>query len=86
MNGFGKLRWGRAFAGVKVGDVRYFDPDGRDCGQVVFAGTAYGHLTPEEFADMMERLGHPRPAPPEGIEYINALNLTEVSGTDRSEP
>jgi len=30
---------------------------GQGVRQVVFLGTAHAHLTPEEFGDMMERLG-----------------------------
>jgi len=68
LNGFGKLRWGRAFEGVEVKNVKYFDSEGRSGGQVVFVGTAYDHMLPEDYADMMERFGHTRPALPEGVE------------------
>jgi hypothetical protein len=35
-------------------------------------------MLPEDFADMVERLGHPRPALPEGINVVNALELESV--------
>lgn len=86
LNGFAKLRWGRAFEGVVVKNVRYFDSQGRDCGQVVFVGAAYDHMSPEDYADMVERLGYPRPALPEGIADINALDLAQVSKLSEENP
>src|SRR5262245_15611033 len=47
INGFGKLRWGRGFEGVAVKAARCFNSTGAET-QVVFLGTAYGHLQPRE--------------------------------------
>lgn len=77
LNGFGKLRWGRSFGGVVAKRTRYVAPDG-GVGQVVFADTAYAHLLPEDYADMVERLGFERPRPPDGLNDVNALDLTGV--------
>jgi hypothetical protein len=60
LNGFGKLRWGRTYEGIAVKTVQNIDSSG-GIGQVVFAGPAYDHMLPEDFADMVERLGFPRP-------------------------
>lgn len=79
LNGFGKLRWGRTYEGVTVKMVRYFDSVGRPRGQVVFVETAYHHMLPEDYADMVERLGFPRPALPAGVEDVNALELAMVT-------
>lgn len=76
-NGFGKLRWGRSFGGVTAGRTSYVAADGAR-GQVMFVGTAYAHLLPEEYGDMMERLGFERPLLPDGLGDVNALNLTAV--------
>ncbi len=85
LNGFGKLRWGRTFDGVKVKGVSHIDSEGRS-GQVVFVGTAYAHLSPEEFADMVERMGFPRPDLPVGIEDIDAIDLENVTALADSDP
>jgi hypothetical protein len=78
VNGYGKLRWGRGFEGVEVRAVRSFDSTGAET-QHVFVGTAYAHLQPREFADMVERLGHPRPSLPTGLETIEALDASAVT-------
>jgi hypothetical protein len=78
INGFGKMRWGRGFGGVEVKAVRSFDSTGGES-QIVFVGTAYAHMQPREFADMVERLGHPRPLLPTGLEVIEALNADAVT-------
>lgn len=85
LNGFGKLRWGRTFEGVTVKGVRHIDSEGRS-GQVVFVGTAYAHLPPDEFADMVERMGFPRPDLPLGVEDINALDLEKTTTLAHSDP
>lgn len=79
MNGSGKLRWGRSFAGVRIkGGIKYVDAAGQS-GQVVFVGAAHAHLTSEEFGDVMERMGHPRPDPPFGSTEIEALDVAQVT-------
>ena len=85
INGFGKLRWGRGFEGVEVKAVRSFDSIGAET-QHVFAGTAYAHLQPREFADMVENLGHPRPPLPTGLEVIEALDAGAVAKLAESDP
>jgi hypothetical protein len=77
INGVGKLRWGRGFQGVQITSVRSTNPAGTET-QVVFADTAHGHLQPREFADMVEKLGHPRPSLPAGLEVIEALDAAAV--------
>jgi hypothetical protein len=74
LNALGRLRWGRVFEGVSIVEVKSFDEDGRAT-QHVFAGAAVAHLLPEDFADMVERLGHERPRLPKGTEIIDALDL-----------
>jgi hypothetical protein len=85
INGFGKLRWGRGFEGVKVTAVRSFDSTGAET-QVVFVGAAHAHMQPREFADMVENLGRPRPALPTGLEVIEALDASAVSKLAESNP
>lgn len=85
LNGFGKLRWGRTFEGVTVKRVRHIDSEGRS-GQVVFVSTAYAHLPPHEFADMVERMGFPRPDLPPGVEDVNALDLEKATTLADSDP
>ena len=78
INGSGKLRWGRTFEGVAVAAVKSVDSDGRVT-QLVWAGPAVGHMSPEDFGDLVERLGYERPALPVGIEVVNALDLAAVT-------
>jgi hypothetical protein len=85
INGFGKLRWGRGFEGVKVKAVRSFDSTGAET-QHVFVGTVYGHLQPRERADMIEQMGHPRPPLPAGLEVIEALDAGAVVKLAESNP
>lgn len=77
LNGFGKLRWGRSFGGVTVGGTGYVDEDG-GFGQVMFTNTAYAHLLPEQFADVVDRMGFDRPPLPDGLDDVNALDLLAV--------
>ncbi len=78
LNGLGRLRWGRNFRRIEIARIASVDSSGRE-GQHVFIDPAHAHLLPEEFADMVERMGHPRPSPPEGWEEIKTLNLQAVS-------
>ncbi len=77
VNGFARLRWGRAFEGVSVSTIKTIDAAGHAT-QHVFAGAAVDHLLPEEFAEMIERLGYSRPALPNGLEHVNALGGAAV--------
>lgn len=43
-------------------------------------------MLPEDFADMVERLGHPRPALPEGIDVVNALEFEPVMTLAKDHP
>lgn len=85
LNGAGKLRWGRAFEGVTVKSVRHFNCAGESA-QVVFVGTAYDHLTPHEFGDMVETLGHPRPDLPFGCRDVEALDFVKVAALADTDP
>lgn len=85
INGFGKLRWGRGFEGVEVQAVRSFNSTGAET-QHVFVGTAYAHLQPREFADMIEKWGHPRPPLPAGLDVIEALDAGAVAKLAKSQP
>jgi hypothetical protein len=78
LNGFGKLRWGRGFKGVDVTVVRSFDATGGEARHLL-AGTLYDHMQPREWADMVERLGDPRPPLPVGLEVIEALDPSAVT-------
>jgi len=71
---------------VTVKTVRYFDSEDRPGGQVVFVGTAYDYMLPEDYADMVERLGFPRPEPPVGLEDVNALDLAKVTALSDDDP
>ena len=77
LNGIGKLRWGRAFEGVSIAGLRSVDEDGQVT-QHVIVGPAIEHMLPEDYADMVERLGNPRPALPDGLDLINELRLAQL--------
>lgn len=85
INGFGKLRWGRGFEGVEIKAVRSVDSAGAET-QLVVLGTAHAHLQSREFADMVERLGHPRSLLPAGLEVIEALDAGAVAKLALSQP
>jgi hypothetical protein len=85
INGFGRLRWGRNFERVAVKTVRSFDSAGTET-QHAFVGTAYDHMLPRDFADMVERLGNPRPALPVRLDVIEALDGAAVTGLAGSNP
>ena len=85
INGFGKLRWGRGFEGVVVGAVRSFDSSGAET-LVVSVSPAIANMQPREFADMVENLGHPRPALPTGLEVVEALDGGAVARLAESNP
>jgi hypothetical protein len=78
INGFGKLRWGRGFEGVEVKAVRSFDSTGGET-QHVWLTPVHAHQQPRERADMIEKLGHPRPPLPAGLEVIEALDAGAVA-------
>jgi len=77
LNGFGRLRWGRAFTALTIRGVSYVAQDG-SAGQVWFGSASHTHLPPDEFGDLMERLGRKRPNLPKGLEDVNALDPTVV--------
>jgi len=85
LNGLGRLRWGRVFAGLSLEAIRSFDEDGVPR-QYGFVGTAVDHMLPEDYADMVERLGHPRPAPPRGLAVVEGVELSEVAQLAEVEP
>jgi hypothetical protein len=85
VNGFGRLRWGRAFAAVEIAGLRTVDADGRET-QMIFPGSAHGHLPWEQFADMVERLGYPRPDKPVGLDTISALDGEAVAALAETNP
>ncbi|MEK6327613.1 MAG: hypothetical protein AABM66_08860 [Actinomycetota bacterium] len=85
VNSFGRLRWGRTFEGFSVTKITSFDSAGH-AAQYAFAGTAHDHMLPEDFADMVERPGHPRPKLPAGIEVVNALELAPVMELAEAHP
>lgn len=85
LNGFGRLRWGRSFGCLDAGETSYVDSDGRH-GQVVFVDTGYAYLEPEEFSDLVERLGFERPSLPNGLSAIRALNAKGVLELTETHP
>jgi hypothetical protein len=85
INGSGKLRWGRAFRGVAFSAVKSVDSGGRVT-QHVFAEPAVDHMLPEDYADMVARLGYPRPALPVGIEVVNSLDMAAVNQLAETNP
>jgi hypothetical protein len=85
INGFARLRWGRTFEGVEISNYMTVGPDGK-IAQVVFVGTAYDHMLPEDFADMVEQLGHQRPELPAGLDAINALDGEAVANLAATNP
>lgn len=85
INGFGKLRWGRSFHGLSENGIKAIDADVGD-EQCVVVGSVGIHMEPQVFADVVERLGHPRPAPPAGWDLVGALELERVLATAESHP
>lgn len=85
LNAIAKLRWGRMFDGVAIGTVESVDASGRRT-QYGFVGPAVDHMLPEDFAGLVEKLGHPRPALPEGWEEIKSLDLGAVQRLAGSTP
>lgn len=85
INGVGRLRWGRTFEGVSVSAIKSVDSAGR-AAQRVFLGRVVDHMLPEDLADMVEQLGHPRPALPAGIEVVNALDFAAVRELAETNP
>ena len=78
LNGAGKLRWGRSFAGVTSEGLTHVKPDGtRE--HVIFIGTAKGYLTYEEMVKVAAAQGWPAPTPPDGLADVNALSLPPSS-------
>jgi hypothetical protein len=43
--------------------------------QRVVVGIAHDHMLPEDYADMVERLGNPRPPMPKGLEIVNGIDF-----------
>jgi hypothetical protein len=78
INGVGRLRWGRSYGGVSIRSIRQFDADSTPT-EVIYVDSAVEHLLPEEFADMVERMGHQRPKAPEGWDDIKALELGRLA-------
>lgn len=85
INGFARLRWGWTFEGVSVSGIKSIDPAGRATHQV-FIEPAVDHMLPEDYADMVERLGHPRPELPAGLDVINALEGQAVTTLAATNP
>jgi hypothetical protein len=85
VNGVGRLRWGRTFEGVAITTIKSFDENDQQT-QHVFLEPAREHMLPEEFADMVERLGHRRPPMPKGIEVVNALDIAASISLATTQP
>jgi hypothetical protein len=43
-------------------------------------------IVPEDFADLVEGVGHPRPTLPEGIDVVNALEFPPVVALAEAHP
>jgi hypothetical protein len=43
--------------------------------QRVVVGIAHDHMLPEDYADMVERLGNPRPPMPKGLEIVDEIDF-----------
>lgn len=84
INGVGRLRWGRVFEGVSIQKTISFDGDGQ--ATVVWVDAASAHLLPEDFANLAEALGLPRPPMPKGLEIIEALDLAAVAALAETAP
>jgi hypothetical protein len=85
INGFGKLRWGRSFYGLSESGIRAIDADGSE-EEYVFLERAVHHMEPHEFADMVERQGHRRPALPSGWDLVGSMELDSVLATAERHP
>ena len=53
---------------------------------MVFGGRAYDHMLPEDSADMVGNLGHPRLDLPVGHDDVNALGLDALDSLMVVEP
>lgn len=85
LNGFGRLRWARSYEAVSIEGVRTVDRSGKET-QRVFVPPIVDHMPFEDFADMVERQGHPRPPAPIGLDDINALAGRPVTALAAREP
>jgi hypothetical protein len=85
LNGFGRLRWARSFEAVSIAAVRTIDSTGKET-QHVFPPSIVGHTPFEDFADMVERQGHPRPPAPDGLDDVNALDGEAVTALAAENP
>lgn len=85
LNGVARLRWGRVFEGVSVASVKSVDEDGRETTHIS-VGPAVDHMLPEDFADMVERLGYERPQLPRGFESVRALDFGSAMLIAESNP
>jgi hypothetical protein len=85
LNGFGRLRWGRSFEAVEIAGVRTIDSTGKET-QRAFPPPIVDHMPFEDFADMVERQGHPRPPAPIGLDDVNALDGEAVTALAAENP
>jgi len=83
-NGACRLRYGHAFDGVTIKSYEWMDASGY-VGSAIFVEPGAYQMTHdefsdfEEFSDYMVTLGQPRPAPPFGLDDIEALDLEAVA-------
>jgi hypothetical protein len=85
INGFGRLRWGRAFEGVEIADYKTVDSDGET--RVIFLEPGVENLLPEDWVAMAVERGVPRDRLPVGLEALSVLQggvITRLATIDRS--
>jgi hypothetical protein len=85
LNGIGRLRWGRVFQPLSIAARKTIDEAGHATQRVVL-GIAHDHMLPEDYADMVERLGHPRPPMPKGLEIVNGIDFVASMQLAESTP
>ena len=86
INGFGRLRWGRAFEGVEITDFKTIDDEG-DTVTIRFLEPAVEYLLPEDWVAMADERGIPRARLPVGMEALSLLDgeaVTTLAATDHS--
>jgi hypothetical protein len=85
LNGVARLRWGRAFQGIKLHSTQVVEASG-GVGARVFVDAATGFLSYEDFVLVAEGLGFDRPPKPKGLEQIEGVDFDAALGTAEENP
>lgn len=85
LNGVARLRWGRAFQGIKLQSTQVVEASGA-IGARVFVDAVTGFLPYEDFVLLTEGMGFDRPPKPKGLEQIEGVDLDAALETAERNP